>query len=669
MSRCLTEGNALLLMRLLSRQCFSRPKQISTLAKSTKLNPQCCISLLRHCKTMNQLKQIQAQIFRGGLHQSTDTLKKLMVFCADPSNGNLGHAERIFNYIQNPGLFVYNIMIKAFAKKGIFRKCLMLFNKLREDGLWPDNFTYPFVLKAIGCLGEVLEAEKLHGFVMKTGLESDTYVCNSLIDMYAELGQMDVMRKLFDEMPERDVVSWNVLISGYVKRRRFEDAIDVFCCMREESYLRPNEPTVVSTLSACAALKCLELGKEIHCYVRDRLELTSIIGSALLDMYCKCGCLSVARKIFDEIPHKNVICWTSMVSGYVNYGELDKARELFERSPVRDVVLWTAMINGYVQFNHFDEAVALFQEMQIQRVRPDKFVLVALLTGCAQMGALEQGTWIHGYIDEKGIPVDAVVGTSLIEMYSKCGCIEKALRIFCGLREKDTATWTSIICGLAMNGKTSKALELFSKMKQVEAIPDEVTFIGVLSACSHGGLVEEGREFFNSMTSIYNIEPKLEHYGCLIDLLGRAGQLDEAEELIKKIVNANNEIIVPLYGSLLSACRTYKNVQMGERVAEQLVKIESRDSSVHTLLAHIYASAGRWVDVNRVRREMKDLGVKKVPGCSSIEVDGIVHEFLVGNPSCPEMREIHSMLGRMVKPLFNSEENEMEREETGAMNG
>ncbi|KAJ6706005.1 REPEAT-CONTAINING PROTEIN putative-RELATED [Salix purpurea] len=403
---------------------------------------------------------------------------------------------------------------------------------------------------------------------MKTGLGFDSYVCNSLMDMYAELGQMDVMRKLFDEMPERDVVSWNVLISGYVKRRRFEDAIDVFCCMREESHLNPNEPTVVSTLSACAALKCLELGKEIHFYVRDRLELTSIIGSALLDMYCKCGCLSVAREIFDGMPHKNVICWTSMVSGYVNYGELDKARELFDRSPVRDVVLWTAMINGYVQFNHFDKAVALFQEMQIQRVKPDKFVLVALLTGCAQMGALEQGTWIHGYIDEKGIPVDAV----------------------------------------------------------------------------------------------------LEHYGCLIDLLGRAGQLDQAEELIKKITNANNEIIVPLYGSLLSACRIYKNVQMGERVAEQLLKIESRDSSVHTLLANIYASAGRWVDVNTVRRKMKDLGVKKVPGCSSIEVNGIAHEFLVGDPSCPETREIYSMLDRMVKPLFNPEENEMEREETGAMN-
>ncbi|CAK7356186.1 unnamed protein product [Dovyalis caffra] len=630
-------------MRLLSRHYFAKPKKFSTLSKSTKLDEECCVSLLRNCKSMIHLKQIQAHILRVGLYRNTDTLKKLMVFCTDPHSGDLAYAERVFNYIQKPCLFIYNILIKALAKKGTFRKCLMLFNKLREDGLWPDNFTYPFVLKAIGCLGEVLEGEKVHGFVVKTGLEFDAYVCNSFMDMYAQFGQTDIMRKLFDEMPDRDVVSWNVLISGYVKCRRFDNAINVFCCMRKESDLRPNEATVVSTISACAALKCLELGKEIHCYVRDRLEFTSIIGSALLDMYCKCGCLSIAREIFDVVPHKNVICWTSMVSGYVNYGELDKARELFERSPVRDVVLWTAMVNGYVQFNRFDEAVALFQEMQITRVMPDKFIVVALLTGCAQMGSLEQGTWIHGYINDSRIPIDAVVGTSLIEMYSKCGSIENALEIFNGLREKDTATWTSIICGLAMNGKSSKALELFSKMKQVGAKPDEVTFIGVLSACSHGGLVEEGREFFNCMTSIYNIVPKLEHYGCLIDLLGRAGRLDEAEELMKKIPDAKNEKIVPLYGSLLSACRIYKNVQMGERMAEQLVKIESRDSSVHTLLANIYASAGRWVDVKRVRREMKELGVKKVPGCSSVDADGIVREFFVGDPSYPETREIHSM--------------------------
>ena len=585
-----------------------------------------------------------------------------MVCCTDPSIGNLHYAERIFNYIDIPGLFIYNLVIKAFTKNGSFRKAVLLFRQLREEGLSPDNFTYPFVFKAIGCLGEVREGEKVYGFVVKSGLEFDTYVCNSLMDMYAEVGRVQNLRQVFEEMPQRDVVSWNVLISGYVKCRRYEDAVDVFRRMQQQSSLRPNEATVVSTLSACIALKMLELGKEIHRYVREQLGFTIKIGNALVDMYCKCGHLSIAREIFNDMPIKTVICWTSMVSGYVNCGQLDEARELFERSPVRDVVLWTAMINGYVQFNRFDDAVALFREMQIKRVSPDRFTLVALLTGCAQLGTLEQGKWIHGYIDENKIMIDAVVGTALIEMYAKCGFIEKSLEIFNGLKEKDTASWTSIICGLAMNGKTSKALELFAEMEQTGVKPDDITFIGVLSACSHGGLVEEGRKHFRSMTAVYQIEPKLEHYGCLIDLLGRAGQLDEAEELIEKSPNVNNEVIVPLYGALLSACRTHGNVEMGERVAKRLVGIESGDSSVHTLLANIYASADRWEDVTKVRRKMKDLGVKKVPGCSSVEVNGIVHEFLVGDASHPEMREIYSMLDSIAKPLLGLDENEMEGE-------
>ncbi|KAL5737171.1 hypothetical protein ACOSQ2_031959 [Xanthoceras sorbifolium] len=656
------------LLKSISRQIPSKPLHFSSSSHNPSTTAKkACIFLLKNCQSMTHLKQIQAHMFQVGLHQDTQTLNKVMVFCTDPSLGNLFYAEKIFNCIKYPCLFMYNLMIKAYAKKGSFRKSILLYNELRGNGLSADNFTYPFVFKVIGCLGEVEEGEKVHGHVVKTGLEFDTYVCNSIMDMYVLLGRIDRVKKLFDEMPERDVVSWNVSISGHVKCRRFEDALNVFRRMKRESNLRPDEATVVSTLSACATLKSLELGQEIHRYVSSELDFTTIIGNALLDMYCKCGSLSVARKIFDEMPSKNVICWTSMVSGYVNCGELDDARDLFNRSPVKDIVLWTAMINGYVQFNRFDEAVSLFQEMQIRRVKPDKFIVVAILTGCAQLGALEQGRWIHGYIDENGITVDAVVGTALIEMYAKCGCIEKALEIFYNLREKDTASWTSIICGLAMNGKINKALELFTEMKQLGARPDDITFIGVLSACSHGGLVEEGRKFFTSMRETYQIEPKLEHYGCLIDLLGRAGQLDEAQELIKEIPNKNKEIIVPLYGSLLSACRIYGNVKMGEQLAELLEKIESCDSSVHTLLANIYASADRWEDVTKVRRKMKDLGIRKVPGCSSIEIDGIVHEFLVGDPSHLEMGEIYSMLHRLAKVQLVSEENELEGDNLAAM--
>ncbi|XP_014520396.1 pentatricopeptide repeat-containing protein At1g31430 [Vigna radiata var. radiata] len=586
------------------------------------------ISLLKSCKSMSQLKQIQAHIFSVGLQQDRDTLNKLMAFAMDSSLGDFNYANRIFKYIHTPSLFICNLMIKAFVKRGSFRSALSLFQQLREHGVWPDNYTYPYVLKGIGCIGEVGEGKKVHAFVVKTGLEFDAYVGNSLMDMYAELGLVDGFTQVFEEMPERDTVSWNIMISGYVRCKKFQEAVDVYRRMRKESNEKPNEATVVSSLSACTVLRNLELGKEIHYYIVNELDFTTIMGNALLDMYCKCGHVSVAQQIFDAMTVKNVNCWTSMVNGYVTCGLLDQARDYFERSPSRDIVLWTAMINGYVQFNRFEEAIALFGEMQMRGVRPDNFIVVTLLTGCAESGALEQGKWIHNYIDENRILVDVVVGTALIEMYAKCGCIDIALEIFYGLKEKDTASWTAIICGLAMNGKTSKALELFEAMQVCGFKPDDVTFIAVLSACTHAGLVEEGRKLFHSMSSVYHIEPNLEHYGCFIDLLGRAGLLQEAEELVRMLPDENKEIIVPLYGALLSACRTYSNIDMGERLATALAKVKSSDSTPHTLLASIYASADRWEDVRKVRSKMKDMGIKKVPGYSAIEVDGMWQQRL-----------------------------------------
>ncbi|KAK3041626.1 hypothetical protein RJ639_001436 [Escallonia herrerae] len=365
---------------------------------------------------MKELKQIQAHLFKAGAQQNDDALKKLMAFCTDPHHGNPHYAERVFTYIENPSLFVYNVMIKAYTKSGSFKRSLFLYDQMRAYGLWPDNFTYPFVFKAIGLLKEALVGQKVRGYVIKCGLEFDYYVCNSIMDMYAELGYVCDLRKVFDEMPERDLVSWNILISGFVRCNRFGDAVSVYRLMRDEGSVRPDEATVVSTLSACIALKNLELGGEIHRYVSSELEITTIIGNSLLDMYSKCGCLSMAREIFDAMPVKNVICSTSMVSGYVNTGQLGEARLLFDSSPVRDIVLWTAMINGYVQFNLVDEAMALFQDMQMNRVKPDKYTMVTLLTGCAQLGALEQGKWIHEYMAENRIAIDAVTGTALIDI-------------------------------------------------------------------------------------------------------------------------------------------------------------------------------------------------------------------------------------------------------------
>lgn len=229
------------------------------------------------------------------------------------------------------------------------------------------------------------------------------------------------------------------------------------------------------------------------------------------------------------------------------------------------------------------------------------------------------------------IPIDAVVGTALIEMYSKCGFVEKSLEIFHGLKEKDATSWTAIICGLAKNGKSSIALKMFSEMKNAGIKPDDITFIGVLSACSHGGLVEEGRQHFDSMAENFQIEPKLEHYGCLIDILGRAGQLREAQDMISKIPSKDNKIVIPIYGSLLSACTIHGDLDMGERIANALMQIASNDSSVHSLLANIYASSNRWEDVKNVRSKMRVGGIEKSPGCSSIVVDGDMQNSVTGN--------------------------------------
>ncbi|KAF8111815.1 hypothetical protein N665_0072s0027 [Sinapis alba] len=545
-------------------------------------------------------------------------------------------------------LIVYNKMLKSFADTKSFTKVLSLFAELRKNALYPpDNFTLPIVLKSIGRLRKVVDGDKLHGYAVKSGLKLDPYVCNSLMGMYAALGKMEITRKVFDEMPERDVVSWNGLISSYVGHGKFDDAVAVFKRMCKESSLKPDESTIVSTLSACSALKNLEVGEGIHRYVVVGTEFeTSVkIGNALVDMFCKCGCLDKARAVFDEMGgKKNVKCWTSMVSGYVSNGRIDEGRELFERSPVKDVVLWTAMMNGYVQFNRFDEALELFRRMQTEGVRPDNFVLVSLLKGCAQTGALEQGKWIHGYIYENRVRVDKVVGTALVDMYAKCGCIETALEVFYETKERDTASWTSLVYGLAMNGMSRRAMDLYYEMENSGVRLDDITFVAVLTACNHGGFVGEGRSVFYSMSNVHKIQPKTEHYSCMIDLLCRAGCLDEAEKLIDKMRNEGDETLVPVYCSLLSAARNYGNVELAERVAAKLEKVEVSDSSAHTLLASVYASANRWEDVTNVRSKMKDLGIRKFPGCSSVEIDGVPHEFIVGDTSSPhpKMDEINT---------------------------
>lgn len=449
----------------------------------------------------------------------------------------------------------------------------------------------------------------------------DAVSFTALITGYLSQGHVDDARRLFDEIPSKDVVSWNAMIAGYVQSGRFEEALDCFSSMREAD-VEPNKSTMVSVLSACGHLGSLELGKWIGSWVRDkRLGNNLQLVNALVDMYSKCGEIDTARELFDEIEEK-------------------------------DVISWNTMIGGYCYLSLYEEALALFELMLRENVTPNDVTFLGVLSACACVGALDIGKWVHAYVDKnlKGTNVMNNVSfwTSLVDMYAKCGCVEVAEQVFRSMGSRSLASWNAMISGLAMNGHAERALGLFEEMVNEGFQPDDITFVGVLSACTQAGLEDLGHWYFGSMIKDYGISPKLQHYGCMIDLLGRSGKFEEAKFLMG---NMEMEPDGAIWGSLLNACRIHGEVELGEYVAERLFQLEPENAGAYVLLSNIYAGAGRWDDVARIRTRLKDKGMKKIPGCTSIEIDGVVHEFLVGDKFHPQCENIYRMLDEVDKLL------------------
>lgn len=377
-------------------------------------------------------------------------------------------------------------------------------------------------------------------------------------------------------------------------------------------------------------------------------EADAVSWNAMIDGCFKCGDVESAQRLFESMPCRNVGSWNAMITGYARCGRITDSRRLFDEMPQRDEVSWSAMIDGYVQQDCFKEALMIFGEMQMRGIQLRKFVMSSVLAACANAGALDQGRWIHAYAERNLIQLDAVLGTSLVDMYAKCGRLDMALEVFDKIQRKEVFTWNAFIGGLAMHGSAEEALKLFSRMQMENFKPDRITLVGVLNACAHAGLVEEGLQFFNSMEKVYDIRPAVEHYGCMVDLLGRAGLLDEAVNIINNMPMKPNAAV---WGALLGACRIHGNVELGERVGEILLELEPQNSGRYALLSNIYARAGRWDDVSRVRKLMKERGVKTAPGSSLIDLDGVIHEFVIGGGSHPQMEEIHAMLEEMIEKL------------------
>ncbi|KAA3472050.1 pentatricopeptide repeat-containing protein [Gossypium australe] len=400
---------------------------------------------------------------------------------------------------------------------------------------------------------------------------------------------------------------------------------------------------------ACAQLEGVDMGIQAHGQiVKHGFENDVYVQNSLVYMYSMCGDIKAANEVFSRMLSPNVVSWTSIIAGFNKIGDVEMARELFDKMPERNLVTWSTMINGYAKNNCFEKAVELFQVLKDKGIKANETVMVSVISSYAHLGAIELGEKAHDYVVKNNLSLNVILGTALVDMYARCGSIEKAIKVFDQMPERDVLSWTALIAGLAMHGYAEKAIWFFSKMVNSGLKPRDITFTSLLSACSHGGLIEKGLELFESMKRDYGIEPRLEHYGCIVDLLGRAGKLAEAEKFVLEMPVRPN---APIWGALLGACRIHRNAEIAERVGNILIPLLPEHSGYYVLLSNIYARTNRWENVETMRQMMKEKGVKKPPGYSLIEVDGKVHNFKMGDKSHPEIEMIERKWDEILRKI------------------
>ncbi|KAI4335410.1 hypothetical protein L6164_014055 [Bauhinia variegata] len=492
---------------------------------------------------MKELKQIHAHAITHGLARFAFVSSRILDFCAQSQHGNLCYAETLFNHMSTPNIFDCNSMIMGFSRNSEFQKSLSIFNHMRSIGICPNSHTFTAVVKACVSLSLL---EQVHTLIVRLGYLSDIYVISSLISLYSRHGAVEV-----------------------------------------------------------------------------------------------------ARRVFDESPNSNVVSWTSLISGYCSNGLVNEARALFDAIPVRNDVSYSAMVSGYVRNGCFNKGIDLFRELKsCMHVKPNRSLLVSVLNACAAVGAFGEGKWIHSFINENGFGYELEISTALVDFYTKCGNVNAAEEIFSRMPHKDVTAWSAMILGLAINGKNQQALDLFAHMEKVGPRSNAVTIVGVLTACNHKYLLTEAWRLFGRMSKVYGISPSIEHYGCMVDILARAGQIKEAEILIKSMPMEPDGAI---WGSLLNGCLMHGHVELGQRVGKLLIKLEPQHSGRYVLLANMYSRLGWWESASKIRKMMKDRAVPAISGWSFIEINQIIHKFVADDKSHSYSRDIYNVLSKLGK--------------------
>lgn len=595
-------------------------------------------------------------------------------------------------------------MLKYFTSLGTpyVKHVVSLYRQIQCSNVRIHTFVYPVLIKSAGKTGIVF-----HAHILKLGYGDDHFVRNAIMGMYAKYGQVENARNLFDEMsdrtvvdwnsmisgywnsgnevearklfdmmPDKNVISWTCMVTGYGKMKHLEKAKDYFNQMPDKNvvswnamlsvYARnglaeealrlfddmiksnvlPNETTWTILISSCSSAGDSNLADSLVITLKQRqVHLSYLAKTALIDMHAKCGSLKIARRLFDELGnYKNSVAWNTMISAYARVGDLTAAKDLFDKMPERDIVSWNSIISGYAQNGESAMAIELFKDMiAAESFKPDEVTMVSAISACGHLGGLELGNWVVNFLTENHIKLNLQGYNSLIFMYSKCGSMDDAKTMFQGMTARDSVSYNTLIAGFAAHGHGMEAINLLSKMREGGIEPDRVTYMGVLTACSHAGLLEEGRKVFKSIEV-----PDKDHYACLVDLLCRVGELDEAKAIIESMPM---EPHAGVYGSLLHASRVYKRIELGELAAKKLFELEPENLGNYILLSNLYASTGRWEDVQRIREKMRKEEMKKATGWSWVEYKGKIHKFTIGDKSHERSDDIYKLLAELVSKM------------------
>ncbi|KAJ7521161.1 hypothetical protein O6H91_19G040600 [Diphasiastrum complanatum] len=681
------------------------------------------VYLLKECgdlRALSQLKRLHALVVRAGLQGNVHLGNVLLSMYSEC--GSLKAARKLFDEMQERDVSSYNSMIRAYARDGSEEDAMKLFQCMLAGSIRPNKVTFLIILKACSrsMHNKISKAKVIHSSILEFGLEKDVLVATALVKMYGSCGLLKEASNIFNNIVERDVVSWNTMIGAYADHGHTKEAMILFQEMQKEGFI-PDKVTFVNVLNACSASghPYLKYGKMIHHqlaqYTYD-YESNVVIGTVLLNMYDTCGSVEGAREVFSKMPTRNVVSWNAMIgavarrglekeasqllsqmqwegvkpdkisflhilsacsssglssldvgelihAAVVNNGlecdvvvgtaivrmyskckSLEDACSIFIKMPLRDVFCWNVMIAACNEHSQFRRTLKLFQLMLKEGTKPDNFTFVGVLDACAGLAALEDGKLIYAHFTNLGFAHDMVVGNAIVNMFAKCGNLKEAQTFFDKMPKRNTISWNTIIEAHANHGHGKQALRLFRAMHREGVKPDASTFTSVLSACSHAGLVAEGHQCFTSISTDYGLTLLSRHYGCMIDLLGRAGKLDEAENLIRKMPMQADAVI---WMTLLGACRVHDDVERGICAAESCINADPKHDAPYVVLANIYASAGRWDDVAKIRRIMEERGIKKEPGWSCIEVRSKIHKFVANDKSHPQINEIQLEIERL----------------------